>query len=397
MDQPRLSALSIRLAAAVEIEPIPLLEAGEPVVNAKQAFLQHVCNQANRAGTLSGDSLDRFLLNLREDIATYDFGPAAATCTTLADSRARLVERLTKGCGGCGKKAPQVSSEHRVCESLTDPQQRGCIAEVLAIAWEVEQRARKLHQDCVPDFPNAQVELAFASADPEEARGLYQFFSASGWTELLDAGRVRVGLAVKDEAFNRSGLYHVLYILAHELSCHAFQGVLQEPRPEVADERCSWSEGWMDALAWTFTEAWIDDGVDLLPEGLEAFAVKAACMELHNRRYVAPQPSVLNRVSMGKRDQARRAFYRLENELDDTSVPEGEPSRASRFSIMLNVAPVSLTKRELIASLLRNGLLQSIPSRRKMVVDACAAFIDHRDVDMLESDLVDAVNGVLAC
>jgi hypothetical protein len=62
-----------------------------------------------------------------------------------------------------------------------------------------------------------------------------------------------VRLGFRDDSFDWLSACQLPYILAHELLCHAFQGIgstyYEECSRSMVDTTCAWSEGWMDVLA----------------------------------------------------------------------------------------------------------------------------------------------------
>ena len=59
-----------------------------------------------------------------------------------------------------------------------------------------------------------------------------------------------VTLELPEHGFTEDSLYAAPYLLAHEVICHAAQGVLG-PFPRIdSGNGCAWSDGWMDCLAY---------------------------------------------------------------------------------------------------------------------------------------------------
>lgn len=108
-----------------------------------------------------------------------------------------------------------------------------------------------------------------------------------------DAGRVSdvVGIMLpRSGCFTFPTLTQLPYALAHEVVCHAAQGIEVDGERESGGEYCPWTEGWMDCLAAEIlTDALLANSVDV-PEWIrgEASAFVHATDNAHKRRLQAP-------------------------------------------------------------------------------------------------------------
>jgi hypothetical protein len=128
-------------------------------------------------------------------------------------------------------------------------------------------------------------------------------------------------------------------VLAHELVCHAFQGLEAPSQRQNADETCSWSEGWMDRLAFTLIHQWLDTRTKSLPGWLRSDpgAAQNACNRLHSRRYISPVDP-LDEYQVTRRVYASWAFDHLRRVW--ATSPAGDATadhRVVRFSLRLNL------------------------------------------------------------
>lgn len=394
MPDPKRAALAVRLAAAVVVEPVRLFGDDERELESKLAFVGFVRSKADTLAGLRGPSFDRALASLPGELAAYDFGDAVAAGSSLDTARHTLVNRLAGGCARCPYTNADGSGPVEAGGPVVCPNRGACISEITSLADAVERLVRSVHAKYA-SMPGTPLELALQRAHREESRWLLDQFHAAGWTEVGDDETVTVGLHIKDRAFDWPTLCQTLYILAHEMVCHAFQGILGKPRADGADERCSWSEGWMDALAWTLTEFWIERDIAALPGWLHGHdQLKAACHKLHTRRYEFPQPGPMHPIDMDRRLNARSAFYRLALALGGSSGWLAGGRRAAQFSVRLNLCSLSPTERERISVMLNRGLLAAEGSDRlERVVGDCSAFCEHGDPVRLEAELRLSVYG----
>jgi hypothetical protein len=396
MELQRRKALAVRLTTAAEVEGLPLPGADVKATGQLSAFLDTVNAAAN---SLEADDVTTFEASLHKvarDLEAYAFhgnGPAIVELNRRRDSLVRKLRAWS--CWDCVAGTgllPCEGKDRNYDDSVVDA--RGaCIAALREISRLVREEVEQLYATQAKSLPPVQLRFATEPVHRNAARGLFNEFGISGWTDLRDG---TVGLEIKDRAFDRKALCQALYVRAHEMVCHAFQGLQGMARRQNADETCSWSEGWMDRLAFLLTEHWLDTRRHALPDGLRSDigVAKEVCSRFHRRRYEPPLDP-LEDYHFARRDAARWAFDHLRGAWTTirSSTIEAD-HRVVQFSLRLNLKHVAQEDRETICQLLTAYLVDEQSARYGLALAACSAFLDeHDDAKTLLGDLEALAHG----
>jgi hypothetical protein len=201
-----------------------------------------------------------------------------------------------------------------------------------------------------------------------------------------------ISIIFREDALNKATLVQVIYVISHEILCHGMQGILGIEK-ENADEHCSWTEGFMDRLAFFHVDDWLTND-RTLPDWLtqhKPFSQRH-CLNLHQQRI---ENSRLTRSGKIKRyfaydvcDNLREAFVGRHS---------GDSRRLKgffHFCHLLNFQEADSAARQEI--LFRIGLLldrarannNGSPSADYFdVLFLCGSFLHHRDISQLIRDL----------
>jgi hypothetical protein len=182
---------------------------------------------------------------------------------------------------------------------------------------------------------------------------------------------------------------HLAYVLFHEIVCHAFQ------QQETAPPSCSWTEAWMDKLAFELTKKWIDDQTGLAQPWLPIARVAAiqAVNRPHDHRYSAdpllsPELAKRRRWTREAVEKLARAF--LENGMATT---RGDAQAiVQKFSLVMNAHPERASRAgPLCMTLVKLLYATEFAHESARVAVACLEFVKHRDMNVLAAGLNDFV------
>lgn len=152
-----------------------------------------------------------------------------------------------------------------------------------------------------------------------------------------------VTLLLPARGFDKASLYAAPYLLAHELICHASQGVCGPGAREGSGSGCAWSDGWMDCLAYeeicdrlqgeAIDQEWIDEA---------RAGVAARAEAAHSARYRDPCLSKSSEADQSARIEAKQAFIALKLSAMAQGRSETE-SEAFRRAFSLRYNALNLT------------------------------------------------------
>jgi len=209
----------------------------------------------------------------------------------------------------------------------------------------------------------------------------------------VKARNIVVNIELKPDKIDIAALSQTLYLMAHETICHAYQSIENAQRLN-SDDTCGWTDGWMDALAWRFTDRWIAREEKQLPEWLTVAAEesKRRCRKFHERRY--ERHGGLRDSDLAQRRLARARFDTLYHAWE-RALPQGmdvEDHRVTTFSVLMNHGAVEdAIRRKLMVALTK--ALDPRTSRSDDAVGMCSDFIEHRDASRLLENL-EALNSL---
>lgn len=381
-------ALAARIAAAIALESTPLPAATAASKAIHSTLLEAIRGQADFLAANGSGRLDASLRQLAEfiDAQPIQGNDAAHDALRLRKTAlARALRRQT--CTRCERDIGKVcEGEDPASEDPIVFKGGYCIDEVKQLAELVGRWADELYSSAGAPPADHAFLLSTSGAHAAADQGLLKEFNISGWSEVREphAGETVVGLVIKERALNWSGLAGLFYILIHETICHGLQS-LDGGKRASAEEKCAWSEGWMDRLAFELTRTWLDTRPRKLPDWLRHNRVEADAIasQYHERRY-APSGTLLE-ADAERRRAARIAFLWLHDALGWAGPLETHP--IVKFSVRLNAASLRPEQRERLTALL-HGALETEGSRRfESAVGLCSTFADDGNVAALQQGL----------
>lgn len=290
----------------------------------------------------------------------------------------------------------KASAEAAELAGIATPQEaayRICLREVQAILDALNTFVRWIYGRVVSDFSPPEIFLETAHLHEHQTTDMLDEAAITGTCRVSDISYPVsiVGLGFRDDAVDWVSLCQLPYVLMHELVCHAYQGLVGSGR-RAASTGCGWSEGWMDALAFRFTEAWLKDASENLPDWLleSKSSVLQACATLHSRRR-KPQ-SNLRPVDLNQRIALWEAVESLERAFRGKGRREAFGiSRLLSFSLRLNLLAIPQIERNDTLDKLALALELFQGDRLDQVIIACSRFAEHGEWQGFKEALGDLI------
>jgi hypothetical protein len=375
IDRGRRAALAVRIAAAVELESRPLPGADKHATQQRDAILSEAFLEADYAEGGEGQ-LDHRVREIAAKLEGRQIVGSGPAIDELRRRRDGLVQKLrTLDCTACAT-AEKVCSGTKVQDSHIVTSSGHCIKPLKDLVAYAEALAREIYEACDRTFCVPHLEFSTSDAQRDADRALLKDFGINGISETRGE-KPSIMLEIKDGHFRWKTLCQTLYVLVHELVCHAYQGGAAANRPN-ADEKCSWSEGWMDRLAFELVRHWIGQSDPRVPEFLQRYApaVDTHTVQFHERRYEAS--GTLTPLYQERRLSARQTFDDMKQAWSLQSQQHLPSHRVTRFSTKLNLCNVSGENREKIVTWL--SVNTAGPGMRyERTLQACSEFLGHGD------------------
>lgn len=269
-----------------------------------------------------------------------------------------------------------------------------CLEDLEQICDFVAGQVRSLYEcktkAALESLPSPKITARCVRTDSSHA--FFDQFGVNASTRVR-ARNIVVNIELKPDSLDIASAAQMLYLMAHETICHAYQSIEHAERIN-SDDTCGWTDGWMDALAWRLTERWIVREKSRLPDWLTMTPEesKRRCRKFHERRY--EKHKALRDSDLTQRRLARTRFDTL-YEAWERALPPGqdvEDHRATTFSVLLNHGFVEDdVRRKLMVALTK--ALDTRTSRSDDAVGLCSDFIIHRDAHQLLENL-EALNSL---
>lgn len=261
-----------------------------------------------------------------------------------------------------------------------------CIDQVASLLFDLEQRSRAIYVSHAKELATTAVKFTLVPVASGAEHGFIPEFHLDGATRATE-GTSWVEIVLEDRALDLRTLRQLAYVCVHELICHAFQGILGQERRNVGAS-CSWSEGWMDAVAWLLLERWLNEARALPAWLIRAPTPRSAiddCRKVHDRRYAGRQGRVMDPENILRRQQARDACEALYRHWSgpDFKYPNNGLRKLVQFSVSLNVAALERKQREELIVQLVSGLLLSKGHVLDRTILACEMFLNDKTKDPL--------------
>ena len=297
---------------------------------------------------------------------------------------------LKINCGTCSGGRGPCDGKDRERDQENIRLGGSCITPLKLLKEFVEGRTHALYAEYADLLSPPHIDLQTASVDSHFDKDIFNEFWISGRCEVSDenAADSIVTLTLKHGSFEWATMCHAYYTLAHELVCHAYQGLNGEGRKNV-NEKCCWSEGWMDVIAYSLAIEWLT--ATPAPSGMPPFLqhnkkkIQDHCSALHKRRY-EPTAS-MNVTDTGRRESARETYDVLEQ-----IWKRSDPTRALRFSLKLNSLALDQKTRARILNLISTALELRLSALHEMAAGICSRFLQHSNADLLLAELSTAMN-----
>jgi hypothetical protein len=379
LDLSQRMAFAARMSIAIELEARPLQAGDRNAIKTQDLIRRSLVSEAEllQTGPPRLDEALKKLAGLAKTRSVHGQGVA------FDDLRARLI-RLSDdlaqvSCRKCARSEAGICKGDPAHDQLTVSTRGHCIAKLRDLVRCVDEQARRIYAEAADQMPT--VDLSTATTHEDKENGLFRQFNIGAQCEVQSDSKLTsiVTLIIKESHFDWNVLCLLPYIVAHEVVCHAFQD-LHSGKRAGADEKCVWSEGWMDRFAYVLTLHWLDKA--RFPSWLMVDPVKVADQtnHVHLWRY-AP------RDSLTKEDAA--PLHDVRNLFDEVRKRWGrdvslDGHRISKFTARLNAAPVSNQLREDIAMSL-GGLMRNTSAREKfeLALGACSGFVADGDAEKL--------------
>lgn len=361
MDELNRCATGIRIIAAVLLEAAPI--ALEDSADRRDRLLRGITGLADLARTSPAPlvgNLGRIIELVEETLEEENDGPLSRCLQEFLDV---LQARHGKDqCSLCARR----QEVQPLCAGMgawppTHPAHI-CISQVVSLLFDLEQRSRAVYAQHSQESKKTAVRFSLLPIALGAEHGFIPEFHLDGSTRATDNGSL-VQIVLEDRSLDLRTLRQLAYVGAHELICHAFQGIQGRERRNVG-AACSWSEGWMDAVAWLLLERWLNEDHKMPAWLTRAPTPRNAiddCRKVHDRRYLIRQGRVMDPENIMRRQQARDACEALYRHWSGPGFKRtiNGLRKLVQFSVSLNVAALDRRQREELIVQLVNGLLLS--------------------------------------
>jgi hypothetical protein len=398
LDLERRKALTARILIATEFESGALTPersgtATNPSDTAAEKFETVLRSMLAAADNLIGDgqgSLDESLRRLTRDQSFASVEGAGGTFEQVRERQNRVKTALANfSCQKCINAATAACSgkDKDYDRSIVDAH-GNCISSLKTLTNTIKDWVTQLYQVARIAYQPPSIALSTTHKDKRAYTAILKEFHISGWSysESSSPAVSQVGLDIHAQEFGWAQLCACYYILTHEIVCHAFQSLDGGVR-EDAEPRCSWSEGWMDRLAFTLAIDWLDTKQAKMPDWTTRDPAKLSEMAnaIHSARYKAENNEVLTLMEVNRRLHARQAFDQLRRLWAANAGIETHPITC--FSMRLNARTMPREERaDLICNLSTLSSSQN-PLVLEKLLQTCGAFNHTGDVESLRQAL----------
>jgi hypothetical protein len=287
----------------------------------------------------------------------------------------------TISCGRCSS-----TYKNRCCSNIGG--QGECIHEISSIFEFAINKGKQIILQQGGDVGALDgLRLRIDGRDSYNKIGSFSEFSISTSTNTLN---FTIDLKIKEDCLNRDGLLQLVYAICHEVLIHAMQGINSNIRYNV-DEKCSWSEGFMDRVVFLQLSEWLNYDDVNLPSWLSDARDEAyfACHRMHDSRLRSYSPNIkeehaakrrmaiqacdeLNKVFLGGKHRSHRLSERFLN-----------------FSYLLNTHAIDRKLREILTTKLCAFLNPTLEASFEYnnLVKLCTELDKHRDVELFIRNL----------
>jgi hypothetical protein len=381
LDLRQLKALAGRLSIAKTLQSEALQELNAAAQSAQMDEVNFMNAAADALRSQEPGPLDAALKTLGKTAAQRarlisGEGPAFDQLRTRLRELARTLKKFD--CQTCAGANNPICCGKPTVDDKNLSEQGDCIELIHDVLRFVNEQSRQVYGHAAVRIPT--VTLSTHHTHDKADSELFKAFNVSGFCEVLNDQAVTsvIGLVIKEGAFDWTALCALPYLLTHEVICHAYQD-LHHCERSSADEKCLWSEGWMDRLAYMLVHDWTKgNGKRQFPSWLlvDGINVTEQTNAIHHWRY---QPRNSLRTSEAEQlNEARRTFDLLVQLWHPKRLLESRPLEQhaiAKFSTALNACHVANQLREDIVIKLR-GLLRTKNIKAETALQICANFAE---------------------
>ena len=393
MDQPpkhiplcRRKGLAMRMLVAATIEG--MVCDNEEDYRRYNQLLQELFVIAARCRELKGQRLDHFFHLSAEDINDHWRGSVHPPFPIKLKRRLSQLHQILQNfnCESCNLKRAVCKGD--TYDSTIFSVNGFCLTQLKQVFYFVVKQAQLLQKSICGEVFLPEFRLATEIIDAR-SKTLPSDINISG---AYDVDTNEITLTFREDALTRSTLVQIIYVIAHEILCHGLQGLYAQAR-ENSDEYCSWTEGFMDRLAFFHIDDWIRSHRSL-PGWLtqsKGFSTKA-CLRLHSQR---TEESSLAGYAKELRDNAINVCDNLREAF--TGRHAGDTTRLKSFFYfchLMNFHDISPTNRQkilvAIGELLdnsKNNMTGSMSPDHHDIVSVCHNFIRYRDISQFVREI----------
>ncbi|MBD9372025.1 hypothetical protein IB238_05160 [Rhizobium sp. ARZ01] len=209
-----------------------------------------------------------------------------------------------------------------------------------------------------------------------------------GATDVTSSPRL-IDVAIADDDLCAADILNMAYVIYHELVCHAFRAALASGRVDNTQDKCIWSHGWMDTVAFDLAVDWVAMGPpNWLPlRDEDGIARLRAC---HDGHFISVPG--LRRSDMTRRQGARNAYRKLATAIASFGLAYSEVTArqlAQQFSWALHIhQAIDDTMRQDIARRIAKAVTNAARVHDQLAtVKACLRFSVHRDIKQLDQEI----------
>lgn len=370
-----LTAFHVRLVAALAVPSSRISNANRRKVF-KHSLEIAVC-LADRVATLGG--------NPRLDLRVQEL--AKALHPFLTPSPGSPEEQFLNALGGVSCEScsgGDVCTGDRTHDARVVTKAGDCIREIKVLFESIVALALDTYQAAAPALPRPVITLATDRVDHACGEGLLGSVGVAAWHRIDTEGGASaslVGLTIRDHAFEWESMCSLYYQIVHEVFCHGFQGLQPSgsKRPE-ASQHCTWSEGWIDRLAYLLAGEWRSSKTGPLPVWVRIADgdVERATNGVREKRFEEGPKFLPHHVD--SRKFASDAFDRLHRAWASSAGPLRD-HRVARFSMKINSTRLPSTVYEDLGLMLGTILYVGDDRLVDDVAGLCSEFLYDPSVD----------------
>jgi hypothetical protein len=372
----QLKSFVARMSIAIELEARPLPQANQAAKSVQIGIRDSMIAAADRLKDQPSGRLDEAVAKLAEDFRPGDVVGQGVPFDDLRNRMSRLADGLAGvNCAKCAGSKDRICRGEPAHDQIIISTRGHCIRKLRDLLKFVTSQTGRIYAEATDRAP--AVCLSTRATHENADQELLRAFNVGACCEVFSDAECSsfVALVIKDRSFDWDTLCGLPYLLTHEVVCHAFQDLHAEKR-RGADEKCGWSEGWMDRLAHALTHRWLEEeGKSGFPAWLDKLNVRAQTEKIHGWRY-EPR-GTLTEDQADVLDSNRRAFDELREFWGKAPVHR---HKIAKFSARLNACDTSNQVRQDIVQSL-HGIIRHIkaPIKAELALGHCVEFIADGD------------------